>query len=79
LGSGAATHVINKNEKGEPAFILRPPNLDTDPKARLWRVQMADLRISGNEKSGNGIFAEGFRKFISKACRLTTTAGMESS
>lgn len=57
-GGGAATHIINKNTEGAPAFILRPPTLDTDKQARLWRVQMADLRVSGNEKSGDGIFAE---------------------
>ncbi len=62
VGSGAATHIINKNEAGAPAFILRPPNLDTDKKAQLWRVQMADLRVSGNEKSGDGIFAEGIQE-----------------
>lgn len=58
VGGGAATHIINKNAEGAPAFILRPPTLDTDKKTRLWRVQMADLRVSGNEKSGDGIFAE---------------------
>ncbi len=62
VGSGAATHIINRNETGAPAFILRPPNLDADKKAQLWRVQMADLRISGNEKSGDGIFAEGIQE-----------------
>lgn len=61
-GGGAATHIINKSEGGTPAFILRPANLDADKKARLWRVQMADLRISGNEKSGDGIFAEGIQE-----------------
>lgn len=58
VGSGAATHIQNRNDQGAPAFILRPANLDEDKKARLWRVQMADLRISGSEKSGDGIFAE---------------------
>lgn len=58
VGSGASTHIQNKNEQGAPAFILRPANLDEDKKARLWRIQMADLRISGSEKSGDGIFAE---------------------
>jgi hypothetical protein len=62
VGSGAATHIINQNEKGEPAFILRPPNLDADKKAHLWRVQMADLRISGNPKSGDGVFAEAIQE-----------------
>ncbi|MDB6006328.1 MAG: hypothetical protein JWR15_3315, partial [Prosthecobacter sp.] len=62
VGSGAATQIINNNETGEPAFILRPPGLDADKKARLWRVQMADLRISGNAKSGDGVFAEGIQE-----------------
>ena len=37
VGSGASTHIQNKNEQGAPAFILRPANLDEDKKARLWR------------------------------------------
>lgn len=62
VGSGAATHIINKNAGGEPALILEPPTLAKDPKARLWRVQIADLRISGNEKSGDGVFAHGIQE-----------------
>lgn len=62
VGSGAATQIINQNDQGQPAFILRPPNLDADKKARLWRVQMADLRVSGNDNSGDGIFAEGIQE-----------------
>ncbi|MBX7211698.1 MAG: right-handed parallel beta-helix repeat-containing protein [Verrucomicrobiaceae bacterium] len=56
-GSGAATHIINKNEEGLPALILEPANAAQDKKARLWRVQVADVRISGSEKSGDGILA----------------------
>jgi hypothetical protein len=58
VGSGAATHIINKNETGDPAILIRPPTLDTNPKAELWRVQIADVRVSGSEKSGDGIRAE---------------------
>ncbi len=58
IGSGAATHLINKNEAGAPALVLQPPELEKNPKAQLWRVQVADLRISGNAKSGDGIRAE---------------------
>lgn len=59
-GSGAATHIINENAEGQPAFWLKPTDaaFAADPKARLWRVQLADLRISGNEKSGDGLRAE---------------------
>ncbi|MBL9116393.1 MAG: right-handed parallel beta-helix repeat-containing protein [Verrucomicrobiaceae bacterium] len=57
VGHGAATHIINKSEAGTPALILEPKDLTKDPKSRLWRVQLADLRISGNPKSGDGIYA----------------------
>ena len=56
-GSGAATHVLNKNEAGEPAFLLRPAEA-ADPKARVWRIQVGNLRISGNPKSGDGLRAD---------------------
>jgi len=75
VGSGAATHIINKNVEGSPAFILRPPNLDADKNARLWRVQMADLRISGTEKSGDGLFAEGIQEIYLKGVSIDHHGG----
>jgi hypothetical protein len=59
-GSGPATHILNSNTEGQPALLLKPSDaaLAADPKARLWRVQLADLRISGNENSGDGLRAE---------------------
>ncbi|MCA1964895.1 MAG: right-handed parallel beta-helix repeat-containing protein [Prosthecobacter sp.] len=62
LGSGAATCIKNLNEEGKPALILRPPTLDADKKARLWRVQLADFRLEGQAKSGDGIYAEGIQE-----------------
>lgn len=62
VGSGAATHIINRNELGQPALILQPANIEQDKKARLWRVQVADVRISGSDKSGDGIFANGVQE-----------------
>jgi nitrous oxidase accessory protein NosD len=58
-GCGSATHIVNKNEAGEPALIVRHPEFPekNDGKLRKWRVQIADLRITGNEKSGHGIEA----------------------
>lgn len=75
VGSGAATHIINKNTAGLPAVILRPANLDTDGKARLWRVQMADLRISGSETSGDGIFAEGIQEIYLEGVSIDHNGG----
>lgn len=57
-GAGASTHIKNTNEEGEPALILRSPDLAEDPKAKLWRLQLGNFRISGNEKSGHGVLAE---------------------
>lgn len=57
-GSGTATHIINRNEKGKPALILSHPdghNVKRDD--RLWRIQLSDFRITGNPKSGHGIEA----------------------
>ncbi|MBL9083852.1 MAG: right-handed parallel beta-helix repeat-containing protein [Planctomycetales bacterium] len=58
-GCGSATHIVNKNEAGEPALVVRHPEFPEkkDGKLRKWRVQIADLRITGNEKSGHGIEA----------------------
>lgn len=59
-GAGAATHIINRNTDGQPAIWIKPGEaaLAADPKARLWRVQLADLRVSGSEQSGDGLRAE---------------------
>ncbi len=51
-GSGAVTHIINENEAGEPALIVRSKNTD------MWRVELSNFRVSGNPKSGDGIYLE---------------------
>lgn len=58
-GAGASTHIQNTNENSEPALILRPKDRDLNPKRRLWRIQLGNFRLSGNEKSGAGVLAEG--------------------
>ncbi len=58
-GAGAATHLINRNQQGKPALILRPANRADKPRSRIWRVQLANFRISGNPKSGDGLLGEG--------------------
>lgn len=59
-GSGPATHIVNQNEDGQPALVIADPEcLDAqkDRKHQLWRVHLANLRITGNENSGAGIEA----------------------
>jgi len=67
-GAGAATRLINCNEEGQPALIVRPPDLAANPKAFVWRVQLANFRICGDPncidakssepKSGDGLLAQ---------------------
>lgn len=53
-GAGAATCLVNGNLHGEPAMIIRPADLATNPRARLWRVQVADFRINGDPQTIDG-------------------------
>lgn len=57
-GAGTATNIVNKNEEGKPALILQHPDgHDVKRADRLWRVNLSNFRITGNEKSGHGIEA----------------------
>ncbi|QEF98355.1 Pectate lyase superfamily protein [Stieleria maiorica] len=59
-GSGTATHLINKNTEGKPAILIEHPDWigkQVPSKDRLWRVNLANFRVTGNEKSGAGIEA----------------------
>lgn len=75
IGAGAATWIKNLNEEGKPALILRPPTLDKDKKARLWRIQLADFRIEGQEKSGDGIYAEGIQEIYMEGMSIDHHGG----
>ena len=59
IGAGTSTHIVNKSESGQPALIISPSadELKKNAKARVWRVQLRDLRITGNANSGHGIEA----------------------
>lgn len=74
-GSGTATHLVNKNTKGQPAVLIAPANLANDPKAELWRVQIANLRISGNRESGDGITARKVQEILVQAVALDHNGG----
>lgn len=56
-GSGTATHIKNVAIGGQPAIEIDNPKRKSDPRATLWRVELQNLRITGNEKSGHGILA----------------------
>lgn len=63
-GAGPVTHIVNRNETGEPALVLRPSQRAASELGRvreghLWRLQLSGFRISGNPKSGDGVLAIG--------------------
>ncbi|NUQ63330.1 MAG: right-handed parallel beta-helix repeat-containing protein, partial [Pirellulales bacterium] len=67
-GAGAATCIVNANQQGQPSLVIRSPEFEKNSKARLWRVQLANFRVTGDPgapndkstqpKSGDGILAQ---------------------
>jgi hypothetical protein len=43
--------------EGKSALILQHPDGGDNRQAELWRIQLSNFRITGNEKSGHGIEA----------------------
>ena len=56
-GAGTATNIKNVNTEGKSAMILQHPGGGDNRQAELWRIQLSNFRITGNEKSGHGIEA----------------------
>ncbi len=56
-GAGTATHIKNVNQDGKSALILRHPSGKEDRSGELWRIRLANFRLTGNDKSGHGIEA----------------------
>lgn len=59
-GAGSATHIRNVNTTGQPAVSIVPPGeFDRTSSRRTdrWRIQLSNLRITGNPQSGHGIDA----------------------
>jgi hypothetical protein len=63
-GSGSGTVIINKDSSGKPALIIQPPGIENDKDAEIWRVQVGNLRITGNPKSGDAIHARNVQEIF---------------
>ena len=58
VGAGTATHIHNANVQGKPALVVQHPDGEKVKSAdRLWRVRLADFRLTGTAKSGHGVVA----------------------
>lgn len=73
-GAGTATHLINKNEEGQPALLLRSKDY-AKSKKKLWRIQLGNFRISGNPKSGDGLLAEGINEIFIQGVSIDHNGG----
>ncbi|HLU89205.1 MAG TPA: right-handed parallel beta-helix repeat-containing protein [Cyclobacteriaceae bacterium] len=58
VGSGPATHLINKNGQGQPAVSVGSAD------AATFRVELSNFRISGNKQSGDGVFLERVQELL---------------
>ncbi|MBI5689998.1 MAG: right-handed parallel beta-helix repeat-containing protein [Verrucomicrobia bacterium] len=58
-GAGTATHLINRSPDRQAAIVIKHADYPKVRKARLWRIMLADFRVSGSKESGDGIRAEG--------------------
>jgi len=56
-GAGMATHIKNVNTKGQSALVLQHSSGAEDRQAELWRIGLANFRVTGNPRSGHGIEA----------------------
>lgn len=67
VGAGTATHIRNRNQEGQAALILAHPESSLggqDRKRELWRIRLANFRLTGNEQSGAGIAAYGINEIF---------------
>jgi len=64
-GAGRATHLVSTNTDGEPALIVRAPGYGEKSRGkRVWRITLANFRVSGNPKSGDGVLALGVNEIF---------------
>lgn len=67
VGSGSATHIENANREGEPAILLAHSDAKaagSDRDHSLWRIRLADFRVTGNPRSGHGIQAHAINEIF---------------
>ncbi len=74
-GAGTATHIVNLNEEGSPALHIVHPDGAEDRRHELWRIRLANFRITGNPKSGHGVFAQRINEIFIDGVTLSEHGG----
>ena len=66
-GAGTATHIKNVNRDGQPAIVIahsEHKRSGNDRDCELWRLRLANFRVTGNEDSGHGIEAHNINEIF---------------
>jgi len=74
-GAGTATHIKNLNTEGKSTILLQHPSGKDNANAVLWRIRLANLRLSGNEQSGHGIEARRINEIFIEGVTLSNHGG----
>ncbi len=74
-GAGTATHIKNVNTEGKSALILQHPSGRDDRQGELWRIRLADFRLTGNDKSGHGIEARRINEIFIEGVTVSEHGG----
>lgn len=74
-GAGTATHIRNVNTEGNSAILLQHPSGADNRKGELWRIRLANFRLTGNEKSGHGIEARRINEIFIEGVTVSNHGG----
>ncbi len=74
-GAGTATHIKNLNLEGLPAMILQHPDKGESRESELWRINLLNFRITGNERSGHGIEARRINEIFLQGITVSDHGG----
>ena len=74
-GAGTATHIRNRNTEGASAIILQHPSGAESRQAELWRIRLANFRLTGNDESGHGIEARRINEVFIEGVTVSNHGG----
>ena len=74
-GAGTSTHIKNVNTQGRSALLLQHPSGAEDRNAELWRIRLANFRLTGNPESGHGIEARRINEIFIEGVTVSNHGG----
>jgi hypothetical protein len=74
-GAGTSTHIQNVNTQGRSTLLLQHPSGAEDRNAELWRIRLANFRLTGNPQSGHGIEARRINEIFIEGVTVSNHGG----